>query len=523
MAHNMTPKDEPLQNDRLDAQLDALAHSGDEPANTPTSRAYQRLSQLYAPAAAEEAQAIERVRQRLVARATAPAAPKASYQHAPALQDTDFVPLPAQPLPVHPTPPHRSSPVRTFIRGLAAVLVVGALVGGFAVVRQMGSGSAPFTGYQWQIVPSPNTTLAVNTLTGITVRSSSDAWAWGTANDAPSNENSNPITQPLVEHWDGQHWRIIATPPLQEGGMLADLVALAPNDAWAVGAQTTGGSENTSGAPVIEHWNGHQWTIVPDNVSNWPDPSGLAKLAALSADDIWAVGSAGSGSNSGLIQHWDGHNWQTIAHPEPSSGVQFSAIAAVAANDIWVVGALEQQAGVGAPVFEHWDGRSWSIVPSPSPGGIGPLRDHMTVTAMSAVSANDVWAAGFVNHAIPIPNASDLLFEHWDGHRWSIVNGPSVDATVADIVALGPDDVWAVGTTTGPGLDVAQQGQGLVEHWDGQTWSLISNPSPHPFTALNGVTRDPSVSGKVWVAGTTGPVRTPDQLTDTKTLIETTQ
>ena len=71
---------------------------------------------------------------------------------------------------------------------------------------------------------------------------------------------------------------------------------------------------------------------------------------------------------------------------------------------------------------------------------------------------------------------------------------------------------------------MAQQGQGLVEHWDGQTWSLLANPTPHPFTSLSGVARDPSVTGKVWIAGVTGPeFGEHDQFTNTQTLIETNQ
>ena len=76
----------------------------------------------------------------------------------------------------------------------------------------MDASMQPLTGYHFRIIPSANTSLAVNTLTGITVRRSTDAWAWGMCNVAPDNLDSNPITQLLVAHWDGQHWRIVPTP-----------------------------------------------------------------------------------------------------------------------------------------------------------------------------------------------------------------------------------------------------------------------------------------------------------------------
>lgn len=530
MVPNRPPNDEPFndelcQAEGLDAPLDARARGGDQSESTPMSRASRRLSQFHAPQAAQEAEAIERVRQRLlgpVAALPAAAAPPASSEDEVV---RSRVPLPARARLVHRVrPPGRPSRLRAFMGGVAAVVAVGALAGGFAVLLHAsagGPGGSPLTTSHWQVIPSPNTALAVNALTGITVRSRTDGWAWGTTNVAPTNTHANPITIPLVEHWDGQHWHLVATPPPPEGGQIANIAALAPEDAWAVGQQLTGGSENTSNAPLVEHWDGQQWTVVQDTVSDWPAASGLAQLAALSADNIWAVGSAGNGVHSGLIQHWDGHHWQTVAHPAVQDGVQFSGITALAPDDIWVAGSGNN--GSNGAVFEHWDGRQWRLVPSPAPSGLGPIAPTSVLSAISAVSPDDIWAAGRVNPVIPFPNGEEPLFEHWDGHRWNIVDGPSVEAMVSDLVALGPDDVWAVGTTAG-GLDVAQQGQGLVEHWDGQSWSLIANPSPRPFTSLGGVAGDPSASGKVWVAGTTGPALSgPDQLTDVKTLIETNQ
>jgi hypothetical protein len=50
-----------------------------------------------------------------------------------------------------------------------------------------------------------------------------------------------------------------------------------------------------------------QWTEVPGGAS--PHPSALNGIAAVSANDIWAVGSWGQNGGQGLIEHWDGMNW----------------------------------------------------------------------------------------------------------------------------------------------------------------------------------------------------------------------
>src|SRR5579863_4339634 len=248
-----TPNDGPFRETELDAQLDTLAHAthaaDDQAAETPSRLAYRDLAQRFAPQAAREAQAIARVRQRLAAATTAIApntnAPTAEPSPSPSAWETVPVAMPPAPNAPH-TPPvrtaRRASRRRRFLGTAAAALAVGCLLGGFlAVLAHHGTPYA--SGYHWQVIPSANTPLAVNTLAGITMRTSTDGWAWGEANVAPDNTNSNPISQPLIEHWDGQHWRIVASPPTPEGGTIAGIATIAADDAWAVGSQTTGGPE----------------------------------------------------------------------------------------------------------------------------------------------------------------------------------------------------------------------------------------------------------------------------------------
>ena len=46
-----------------------------------------------------------------------------------------------------------------------------------------------------------------------------------------------------------------------------------------------------------------QWTEVPGGAA--PHPSALNGIAAVSANDIWAVGSWGQNGGRELIEHWD--------------------------------------------------------------------------------------------------------------------------------------------------------------------------------------------------------------------------
>src|SRR5947199_65924 len=112
----------------------------------------------------------------------------------------------------------------------------------------------------------------------------------------------------------------------------------------------------------------------------------LYGVAAVSASDIWAVGSytdqqSQSGSGS-LTLHWNGTTWSQVSNPGPTT---LYGVTAVASNDVWAVGAFTSQQSLFGPLILHWNGKTWSEVSSPHAG---------TLAAVAAVSANDIWAVG---------------------------------------------------------------------------------------------------------------------------------
>jgi len=506
----MTSTDEFFQEDSLEEQLDALAQKASQSSATPNSRAYHSLRQFHAEQAEAEVQSLERVRRRLASHVMNSIQQKSQGETS----------IAKAPLPVRAKRPRRLSRLRAISSTLAAVLVVSFLLGGFLVLLHSRLQSTGVPGPRivagtWQIIPSPNTSLSVNALGGIAANSSSDAWAVGLAS------SSEPVTQenPLVEHWDGQHWHIVSTPALSEGGILSSVITLAPDNAWAVGEEFSSPTipkNNANTQALIEHWNGHQWSVVQSSVSGSQIGS-LHKLVALSADDIWAVGSYSGNIMTGgpipLIEHWDGHLWKLISNPS-TSAEQLSDIVALAPDNIWAVGG-----GGGHSLVEHWDGIQWRIVPSPNTG-----MPHNVLSGITAISANNIWAVGYAGAQYNKPTCcfAQTLIEHWDGRQWRIVASPqTVMMVLGDIVALGPNDIWAIGGMFQDHTFDPVSVQGLIEHWDGQSWSLVSNPHPQGCTILGGIARDPSVPGKLWIVGNTGPqCRELDSLSNW-TLIET--
>src|SRR5205814_8657055 len=88
---------------------------------------------------------------------------------------------------------------------------------------------------------------------------------------------------PLVEHWDGTTWGVVPTPsPLRPGQELGAVAGSSSSDVWAVGSDNSGGS----GGALILHWNGSVWSSVRAPL----DIGALGSVAVLSATDAWAAG-----------------------------------------------------------------------------------------------------------------------------------------------------------------------------------------------------------------------------------------
>lgn len=122
--------------------------------------------------------------------------------------------------------------------------------------------------------------------------------------------------------------------------------------------------------------------------------------------------------------------------------------------------------GASAPARPPCEG--WDQVASPSPSSI---RNRLY--SVSALSANNVWASGgFVDEN----GARHTLVEHWDGNTWSIVPSPNqgTGGYLYDIEAVSTNNVWAVGITCTT-LSCANTGDytTLIEHWNGSAWSVV--------------------------------------------------
>lgn len=290
---------------------------------------------------------------------------------------------------------------------------------------------------------------------GVSATSTSDAWAVGGTNWF------NP-SQTLAEHWDGTSWSQVAT-PAEPSAFFRAVAATSTTNAWAVGLIGPGpGVQSSATEPLIERWNGSTWSVQPISVP--ADGGALQAVTATSSTDAWAVGWSGN-SQATLIYHWDGSTWTRVSSPNQAGTYNIlSGVTAIASNDAWAVGQTGTSSGPDEPLIMRWNGSTWTVATGvPDPAG------DTNLNAVSGDSANDVWATGYSNpttcgHGGSSPKCQGVVL-HWGGTAWTVVSCPNPSSTYlndyAGVVALASDDVWMVGTT-----DYAST---LIAHWNGRT------------------------------------------------------
>ncbi len=351
--------------------------------------------------------------------------------------------------------------------------------------------AAPLETCGWDIVPSLNSTLPSNFLGDVSVVTASDIWSVG------GSARGSKVGNPLTEHWNGAAWSIVPAPqPPGTVVSLSGVSARATNDVWAVGHSHTG---NAPLQTFTEHWDGSQWTVVPSPslamIGPYAANNSLADVVALAANNIWAVGSATTiVAGEALILHWDGVSWAIVDNPGANPrfyDANLLGITAVSPNDIWAVG--QKTTTAEHNMIQHWDGTKWSIIPSP----VYPTNVDF-LESVSALSATDIWAVG----SFTIPNAEGSPYQnatmHWNGAAWSIVTVPQPDPALdilTSVSAISSNDVWAVGLIgTGTGFEAPE-----TVHWDGVSWSLVAVPTGSKATELLGVAA--VATNDVWAVG----------------------
>ena len=312
-------------------------------------------------------------------------------------------------------------------------------------------------------------------------------------------------------------WNIVTSP---SSSPTADDILLGSSCAdsfscWAVGVTINNISSNSTFTPLVEHWSGSSWALV--STPPIPNGGGLFGVTCINGSDCWAVGAvlgvAGGGSPTGsLTEHWDGDSWSIVPSPTPVGdvGALLQGVSCTSSSNCWAVGFGTDQNGENLQsVTEHWDGTSWSLVPS---GATGQPYDQLN--NVQCISGSDCWAVGNAGPVQQNPNFLPIfpgavgdqgLIEHWDGTRWSVVSTPAEPSPdggyLNGLTCVDDNNCWASGATT----DTTGMASGvLMEHWDGSAWSLV--PTATPEGATGGILSSVScvAASQCWAVGSSG-------------------
>jgi hypothetical protein len=333
------------------------------------------------------------------------------------------------------------------------------------------------------VVPSPNASGVDNTLSDVTVLSSTNAWAVG-----EYTLDGYGAVRTLIQHYDGTAWTIVPSPNRLLGtdrnqiNTLLGVTAITSSDVWAVGYTV---SLDNPYQTLTMHWNGAAWSIVGSPNYTFPGAyNTLLDVSATGPDDVWAVGgsSLGSGSSRGLLLHFNGTAWSLQAGPP---GVEFWAssarngIVALSAGNVWAVGDYDAW---------HFDGIAWTV----------PAAGAQFAADVHATGPDTVWAVGSF---IADPYSGGVRYPigyHFTGSSWQQHHAADLEPGAFNGVAVrASDDVIAVGYS------------GRFTYalrWNGTSWQPLAagnaNPAPNTNLAIaNVLLAVAHTGGTTWAVG----------------------
>jgi len=179
----------------------------------------------------------------------------------------------------------------------------------------------------------------------------------------PHSQNSN--VRLLAEQWDGSTWKKLKTraPVGNQGAAFYGLSCVTADDCIAVGYAATDTAVNT----LAEHWNGQAWKIQAT-----PSP-GTAQnqfnaISCAAASHCKAVGYASDSftslSGTALAETWNGRTWSAQATPVPAKSVSsvLNGVSCVSPANCTAVGSSTTSPLTASTrtLAERWNGGTWA-------------------------------------------------------------------------------------------------------------------------------------------------------------------
>ncbi len=298
----------------------------------------------------------------------------------------------------------------------------------------------------WGQVPSPNAGFHPNnSLYDAVVLSPTNIWAvggWGDMYSYPFE------VTPMIQHWDGTQWTIADLPAELPNSTLYGVDASSESNVWAVGNYQD---------PAIFRYDGMAWSEQTPLIGtyNWRN---FRDVEVLSPDNVWVtgVGQINYTQNFLLLFHWNGSSWddQSIAF-NYGEITEVGGIEAISSTQIWVVGSGNSPNGRVNHLY-RFDGTAWEPVTDPV------IEQFDEINDISTHPSGEVWLSGYDANFVK-------QMAYFNGTTWSVIPPPANGSNLygdAVIQAVAPHTLLATNFYRFNGQD-----DSLVWQWDGTTWS----------------------------------------------------
>jgi hypothetical protein len=256
----------------------------------------------------------------------------------------------------------------------------------------------------------------------------------------------------------------------------ARLLIAAPVIASLVCASAVAAHAATASAPPLAPG----WRVA----ATFAAGSAVDNVAVSGPGSAWAVEACSKPCKSAdgvILRHWNGKAWS--AQPQPAlskhtGNAEPQLAIAPGSKDVWAV--YDVYDGKIRASAAEWTGKSW--------GAATLFPVGVAFTSVVAVGPSDVWAFGSTY-------AGAQYVARFDGKAWSKAPLPGSGVGVWVASARSADDIWA--------LSIAPKGISLaVSRWNGKRWVRQAVPAaPKGAEGVSGLGIAVSGRSEVWGYG----------------------
>lgn len=333
----------------------------------------------------------------------------------------------------------------------------------------------------WQFVSAPDIGDGAG-LVGIDGVAENDVWAVG-------SYSNGSFDQTLIEHWDGAQWNVVPSPnAAAQSNRLGAVVALATNDAWALGA--------TDESSFLVRWNGTAWNFAPT-------PQGVSvyfdSIDGTASDNVWIGGIV---VEKPYAARWDGTQWLEMTPPTLLATARIQRIITIASNQVYVLAVAYDETTQPYPVSRtyfvlRWDGADWTTF-GEFTSYRGVHGSWPSINDLAVIAANDIWLVG---DDFEYVLGSSFTIRRWDGTTWQDLPSPPYTGRQAFLTAIAAKssvEAWVVGSHEREWFGARVP---LLSQWNGTAWNTLS---PFALEIHSGLRELALVGDTIWLVGHQG-------------------